>query len=178
MGRNAVSRRRCGFRIPRGRQDRRHLHAYHRAKSPAGWAAHGFLENVVTHPEFRSQGHGRAVVRAALAAAWTKDCYHAFKVAAQTLGCIASTRAAASSPGFGSATLRAVQTVDSRTRPEPETRAPSEQQRNSRPCHTVWPAGRLSDRQAITKPSQGFPRENLTCPEKPVLFRQAPTVGP
>jgi GNAT superfamily N-acetyltransferase len=37
---------------------------------------HGFLENVVTHPEFRGQGHGRAVVRAALAAAWTDDCYH------------------------------------------------------------------------------------------------------
>src|SRR5713101_6282878 len=37
---------------------------------------HGFLENVVTHPEFRGQGHGRAVVDAALAAAWTKDCYH------------------------------------------------------------------------------------------------------
>jgi GNAT superfamily N-acetyltransferase len=37
---------------------------------------HGFLENVVTHPEFRGQGHGRAVVHAALAAAWTKDCYH------------------------------------------------------------------------------------------------------
>jgi GNAT superfamily N-acetyltransferase len=41
-----------------------------------GGRQHGFLENVVTHPEFRSQGHGRAVVRAALAAAWTKDCYH------------------------------------------------------------------------------------------------------
>jgi GNAT superfamily N-acetyltransferase len=37
---------------------------------------HGFLENVVTHPEFRRQGYARAVVRAALAAAWTKDCYH------------------------------------------------------------------------------------------------------
>jgi len=37
---------------------------------------HGFLENVVTHPEFRGQGHGRAVVRAALTAAWTNDCYH------------------------------------------------------------------------------------------------------
>jgi GNAT superfamily N-acetyltransferase len=37
---------------------------------------HGFLENVVTHPESWSQGHGRAMVRAALAAAWTKDCYH------------------------------------------------------------------------------------------------------
>src|SRR5215468_5652065 len=37
---------------------------------------HGFLENVVTHPEFRRQGHGRAVVHAALATAWTKNCYH------------------------------------------------------------------------------------------------------
>jgi GNAT superfamily N-acetyltransferase len=37
---------------------------------------HGFLENVVTHPEFRGRGHGRAVVNAALAAAWSKDCYH------------------------------------------------------------------------------------------------------
>jgi GNAT superfamily N-acetyltransferase len=39
-------------------------------------ARHGFLENVVTHPEFRGRGHGRAVVEAALAAAWSKDCYH------------------------------------------------------------------------------------------------------
>jgi GNAT superfamily N-acetyltransferase len=37
---------------------------------------HGFLENVVTHPEFRGMGHGRAVVDAALAAAWSRDCYH------------------------------------------------------------------------------------------------------
>jgi GNAT superfamily N-acetyltransferase len=37
---------------------------------------HGFLENVVTHPEFRGLGHGRAVVEAALAAAWAKDCHH------------------------------------------------------------------------------------------------------
>jgi GNAT superfamily N-acetyltransferase len=37
---------------------------------------HGFVENVVTHPEFRGQGYGRAVVDAALAAAWSKDCYH------------------------------------------------------------------------------------------------------
>jgi GNAT superfamily N-acetyltransferase len=37
---------------------------------------HGFLENVVTHPDFRGEGHGRAVVHAALAAAWAKDCYH------------------------------------------------------------------------------------------------------
>ena len=37
---------------------------------------HGFLENVVVHPEFQDHGHGRAVVHAALAAAWAKDCYH------------------------------------------------------------------------------------------------------
>jgi GNAT superfamily N-acetyltransferase len=41
-----------------------------------GGRGHGFLENVVTHPDFRGQGHGRAVVRAALAAAWAKDCHH------------------------------------------------------------------------------------------------------
>jgi GNAT superfamily N-acetyltransferase len=37
---------------------------------------HGFLENVVTHPDFRGLGHGRAVVRAALAQAWAADCHH------------------------------------------------------------------------------------------------------
>src|SRR5258708_1871253 len=37
---------------------------------------HGFLENVVTHPKFQGQGHGRAVVHAALAAACARDCYH------------------------------------------------------------------------------------------------------
>ena len=37
---------------------------------------HGFLENVVTHPDYRGQGHGRAVVRAALAEAWRQDCHH------------------------------------------------------------------------------------------------------
>jgi GNAT superfamily N-acetyltransferase len=37
---------------------------------------HGFLENVVTHPEFRGQGHGRAVVQSALTEAWARDCYH------------------------------------------------------------------------------------------------------
>jgi GNAT superfamily N-acetyltransferase len=41
-----------------------------------GGQRHGFLENVVTHPEFQGQGHGRTVVEAALAAAWVKDCYH------------------------------------------------------------------------------------------------------
>jgi GNAT superfamily N-acetyltransferase len=37
---------------------------------------HGFLENVVTHPEFRGMGHGRTVVDAALAEAWARDCHH------------------------------------------------------------------------------------------------------
>ena len=41
-----------------------------------GGRGHGFLENVVTHPDFRGQGYGRAVVAAALQAAWTKDCHH------------------------------------------------------------------------------------------------------
>ena len=37
---------------------------------------HGFLENVVTHPDFRGLGHGSAVVRAALTRAWADDCHH------------------------------------------------------------------------------------------------------
>jgi GNAT superfamily N-acetyltransferase len=37
---------------------------------------HAFLENVVTHQDFRGQGYGRAVVQAALAKAWAEDCYH------------------------------------------------------------------------------------------------------
>jgi GNAT superfamily N-acetyltransferase len=37
---------------------------------------HGFLENVVTHPDFQGKGHGSAVVRAALTAAWESDCHH------------------------------------------------------------------------------------------------------
>ncbi|HWZ67701.1 MAG TPA: GNAT family N-acetyltransferase, partial [Stellaceae bacterium] len=41
-----------------------------------GGRGHGFLENVVTHPEHRGQGHGRAVVRAALTEAWSRNCYH------------------------------------------------------------------------------------------------------
>ncbi len=41
-----------------------------------GGRGHGFLENVVTHPAFRGRGYGRAVVAAALAAAWAKDCHH------------------------------------------------------------------------------------------------------
>jgi GNAT superfamily N-acetyltransferase len=41
-----------------------------------GGRGHAFLENVVTHPDFRGRGHGRAVVQAALAKAWAEDCYH------------------------------------------------------------------------------------------------------
>ena len=41
-----------------------------------GGRRHGFLENVVTHPELRGQGHGKAVVRAALIHAWAADCHH------------------------------------------------------------------------------------------------------
>jgi GNAT superfamily N-acetyltransferase len=37
---------------------------------------HGFLENVVTHPELRRLGHGKAVVLAALEHAWAADCHH------------------------------------------------------------------------------------------------------
>jgi GNAT superfamily N-acetyltransferase len=37
---------------------------------------HGFLENVVSHPQLRGNGHGKAVVQAALAHAWTVDCHH------------------------------------------------------------------------------------------------------
>lgn len=36
---------------------------------------HGFLENVVTHPDFRGRGHGSAVVNAALKQAWGADCH-------------------------------------------------------------------------------------------------------
>lgn len=41
-----------------------------------GRRRHGFLENVVTHPDYQGRGHGRAVVAAALTEAWAKDCYH------------------------------------------------------------------------------------------------------
>jgi len=37
---------------------------------------HAFLENVVTHPELRGRGHGRAAVEAALAEAWIRNCHH------------------------------------------------------------------------------------------------------
>jgi GNAT superfamily N-acetyltransferase len=41
-----------------------------------GGRRHGFLENVVTHPEFQRRGHGRAVVAAALTQAWASNCHH------------------------------------------------------------------------------------------------------
>jgi GNAT superfamily N-acetyltransferase len=37
---------------------------------------HAFLENVVTHPALRGRGHGKAVIRAALAHAWATNCHH------------------------------------------------------------------------------------------------------
>jgi GNAT superfamily N-acetyltransferase len=37
---------------------------------------HAFLENVLTHPELRGRGHGKAVVMAALEHAWAADCHH------------------------------------------------------------------------------------------------------
>jgi GNAT superfamily N-acetyltransferase len=45
---------------------------------------HGFLENVVTHPDFRGRGHGSAVVRAALAQAWADDCHHVLMQSGRT----------------------------------------------------------------------------------------------
>ena len=41
-----------------------------------GGRQHGFLENVITHPEYRGAGYGRAVVGAALEHAWQADCHH------------------------------------------------------------------------------------------------------
>lgn len=41
-----------------------------------GGRQHGFIENVVTHPDFRGQGYGSAVLSAALERAWQEDCHH------------------------------------------------------------------------------------------------------
>ncbi len=41
-----------------------------------GGSSHGFLENVATHPDWQGQGHGHAVVRYLLDAAWRLDCHH------------------------------------------------------------------------------------------------------
>lgn len=40
-----------------------------------GTRPYAFIENVVTHAAHRRQGHGRAVLDAALAAAWAANCY-------------------------------------------------------------------------------------------------------
>jgi GNAT superfamily N-acetyltransferase len=61
---------------------------------------HGFLENVVTHPDLRGCGHGRAVIQAALACAWASDCHHV--LGERTHGCMPSTKNWASCPAFGS----------------------------------------------------------------------------
>jgi GNAT superfamily N-acetyltransferase len=41
-----------------------------------GGRPHALLENVITHPAHRRQGHGRAVIEAALAAAWHEGAHH------------------------------------------------------------------------------------------------------
>jgi GNAT superfamily N-acetyltransferase len=41
-----------------------------------GGRPHALLENVITHPAHRRQGHGRAVIEAALAAAWHEGTHH------------------------------------------------------------------------------------------------------
>jgi GNAT superfamily N-acetyltransferase len=41
-----------------------------------GGRRHAFLENVVSHPQLRGRGYGKAVVQAALAHAWAVDCHH------------------------------------------------------------------------------------------------------
>jgi GNAT superfamily N-acetyltransferase len=40
-----------------------------------GGRQHGIIENVATHPDFQGRGHGRAVIAAALAEAWQRDCH-------------------------------------------------------------------------------------------------------
>ena len=40
-----------------------------------GGRLHGIVENVATHPDFQGRGHGRAVIAAALAEAWKRDCH-------------------------------------------------------------------------------------------------------
>ena len=36
---------------------------------------YGLVENVVTHPDYRNKGHGRAVLAHALSFAWSQGCY-------------------------------------------------------------------------------------------------------
>ena len=73
-----VGTRRYGtVRVRDGCADRSDMPADHRTEIYLrGGRRHGFLENVVTHPVHRGQGRGRAVVQAALAEAWARDCWH------------------------------------------------------------------------------------------------------
>ena len=41
-----------------------------------GGRGHGFLENVMTHPDYQGRGFGKAVVSAALSSAWQAGCHH------------------------------------------------------------------------------------------------------
>jgi GNAT superfamily N-acetyltransferase len=41
-----------------------------------GGRQHGFIENVVAHPNFRGQRYGSAVLSAALERAWQENCHH------------------------------------------------------------------------------------------------------
>jgi ribosomal protein S18 acetylase RimI-like enzyme len=45
---------------------------------------HGFLENVVTDPDSRGLGYGRAVVHAALSHAWSANCHHVLMQSGKT----------------------------------------------------------------------------------------------
>ncbi len=38
--------------------------------------SHGFLENVMTHPDHQGRGFGKAVVSKALDHAWAVNCHH------------------------------------------------------------------------------------------------------
>jgi ribosomal protein S18 acetylase RimI-like enzyme len=40
-----------------------------------GGRSYGVIENVVTHADHRGQGHGQAVIRHAIEAAWQAGCY-------------------------------------------------------------------------------------------------------
>jgi GNAT superfamily N-acetyltransferase len=40
-----------------------------------GCAPYGVIENVVTHKHYRGRGHGKAVLKAALDFAWSRQCY-------------------------------------------------------------------------------------------------------
>ncbi|MCG8545658.1 MAG: GNAT family N-acetyltransferase, partial [Alphaproteobacteria bacterium] len=40
-----------------------------------GGAPYALIENVVTHPDHRKRGYGRAVLTEAIAAAWRHGCY-------------------------------------------------------------------------------------------------------